>query len=121
MPVVDWHGQSFKTYGAYSPLKADSTDFCIGWKSTPCNPNEKTYNFSSDAWKYTKATEVTGVPMWGQFNIYSGGGYVANLDVNRDVSKLILKELWDNLWLDWKTRMVFLEFTLYNANSNMFW
>ena len=42
------------------------------------------------------------------------------LDVNRDVSVHIFTELIENGWFDERTRAVILEFTTYNANSNLF-
>ena len=42
------------------------------------------------------------------------------LDVNSHVSKEIFLELIENEWFDVQTRAVILEFTVYNANANLF-
>lgn len=42
------------------------------------------------------------------------------LDVNKEVSINIFNELIDNNWFDERTRAVILEFTVYNANTNLF-
>ncbi|KAH3861263.1 hypothetical protein DPMN_024190 [Dreissena polymorpha] len=42
------------------------------------------------------------------------------LDVNSDVSQKIFVELEENNWFDNQTRAVILEFSLYNANANLF-
>jgi polycystin 2 len=51
---------------------------------------------------------------------YGGGGYVQNLGKEKAPSRAIIKELKDNLWLSRGTRAVFVDFTVYNANINLF-
>ncbi len=53
-------------------------------------------------------------------NYYDGGGYVMNL--GKDVSSTldIIGYLKSNLWIDRATRAVFVDFTVYNANINLF-
>ena len=55
-----------------------------------------------------------------QFGYYSGNGYVQNLPKNKSNAGAILKELKEALWIDRGTRAVFLDFTVYNANINLF-
>ena len=110
-----------KSNGMYDPLHNEERgDFCIRWKSPPCNELEEVDNFTSAAWKYTPSSKVLGVPQWGLRHMYSGGGYIANLDVNRDASKIIMQELWRARWIDDQTRALFMEYTIYNANVNLF-
>ncbi len=40
--------------------------------------------------------------------------------MNHDDASAQLKELEENLWIDRGTRVVFLDFTVYNANINLF-
>ncbi|KAK3578223.1 hypothetical protein CHS0354_020598 [Potamilus streckersoni] len=60
---------------------------------------------------------VWGIPVTGQYNmkLYGGGGYIVKLDVNRNLSEDIIKELSENNW-----KAVFLEFSLHNPNANLF-
>ncbi len=119
--LKEFHGIKTKSNGEYSSVhNEDRNDYCIGWKSPPCDPLEAVDNFTSDAWKYVDSLEILGVPVWGERHTYSGGGYIANLDINRDMSKIILQELWRAKWLDDQTRGVFLEYTLFNQNQNLF-
>ncbi len=53
-------------------------------------------------------------------SVYGGGGYIAELDISRQVAEMAFNELYEARWVDRNTRGVFLEFTLYNANKNMF-
>ncbi len=49
-----------------------------------------------------------------------GGGYVQNLASRNNETMDILADLKSNLWLDRGTRAVFVDFTVYNANINLF-
>ncbi|KAK3090920.1 hypothetical protein FSP39_015723 [Pinctada imbricata] len=116
IPIV---GMS-KVYPNYNMLKEEDRDFCFSWLAPPCDKEREAYSFSYRAWKFTKASDIWGIPIAGLYNTYGGGGYIAELDVNWDFSNRTLKELTDYLWLDSATRAVFLEILLYNPNSNIF-
>ena len=57
---------------------------------------------------------------WGLITTYGGGGYTQDIGRNRAATELIVSDLKQNLWLDRGTRAVFLDFTVYNANINLF-
>ncbi|VDQ12725.1 unnamed protein product [Trichobilharzia regenti] len=57
---------------------------------------------------------------WGSVGLYSGGGYYVDLSRNRNNASSQLDTLFQNLWLDRGTRVIFLHFTTYNANMNLF-
>ena len=78
------------------------------------------YNYSSSAWKYSQSDPFSGTPLFGHMASYENGGYLADLDVNRNISTLIIEELFSTLWIDRQTRAVILEFTVYCANVNIF-
>ncbi|KAF6770214.1 hypothetical protein AHF37_11481 [Paragonimus kellicotti] len=56
----------------------------------------------------------------GSVAAYGGGGYYVDLSRNRTVAAQQLQDLFVNLWLDRGTRAVFIHFTTYNANLNIF-
>ncbi|KAM9847493.1 polycystin-2-like protein 1 [Aulostomus maculatus] len=72
------------------------------------------------AWTYHTEKEIKGSSYWGLLTTYSGAGYYQDLRQTKDESAVILQELVDNLWLDRGTRAVFVDFSTYNANINMF-
>ncbi|XP_040906119.1 polycystic kidney disease 2-like 1 protein [Toxotes jaculatrix] len=72
------------------------------------------------AWTYHTEKEIKGSSHWGLLTTYSGAGYYQDLDRTKDESAVIVAELMDNLWLDRGTRVVFVDFSTYNANINMF-
>ncbi|XP_053292115.1 polycystic kidney disease 2-like 1 protein [Pleuronectes platessa] len=72
------------------------------------------------AWTYHKEKEIKGSSHWGLLTTYSGAGYYQDLSRTKEESAAIMKELVDHLWLDRGTRAVFIDFSTYNANINMF-
>ena len=71
-------------------------------------------------WNYQTEDELDGSGHWGKMTTYGGGGYVQNLALNKADSMAIIDKLMQNLWLDRGTRAVFVDFTVYNANINLF-
>lgn len=72
------------------------------------------------SWSYRTEKEIKGSSHWGLLTTYSGAGYYQDLRPTKEESAAILKDLADNLWLDRGTRVVFIDFSTYNANINMF-
>ncbi|KAL3877418.1 hypothetical protein ACJMK2_035124 [Sinanodonta woodiana] len=104
---------------SYSITTEDTEDYFIGWKTEPTQ--RQTKEFTTEAWKYVSSEKSWGLPVFGEYIYqYGGGGYFIKLDVNKDVSIEILKELVEFNWIDRNTRAVFIEFSLYNPNINMF-
>jgi hypothetical protein len=56
----------------------------------------------------------------GLMNKYGGGGFVQLLSPDQNVTLQIIDDLYQNLWIDRATRAIFLDFTIYNANINLF-
>ncbi|XP_018023502.1 polycystin-2 [Hyalella azteca] len=75
---------------------------------------------NTSAWSYSSQQELNGFAHWGKLATYSGGGSYKNLADNKNESKAILADLRSNLWIERGTRAVFLDFTVYNANINLF-
>ncbi|MGH0137686.1 UNVERIFIED_CONTAM: hypothetical protein FKN15_021799 [Acipenser sinensis] len=57
---------------------------------------------------------------WGKLSIYNSGGYVKELKRTMNDSIATLLDLQRNNWLDRMTRAVFVEFTLYNTNTDLY-
>ncbi|XP_070941099.1 polycystin-1-like protein 2 isoform X1 [Macaca nemestrina] len=100
----------------YSLDAEDLADYGEGWNATALG------NGSSfpHAWQYQSQDQRRGYPIWGKLTVYRGGGYVVPLGTDRQSTSRILRYLFDNTWLDALTRAVFVEFTVYNANVNLF-
>ncbi|XP_071808292.1 polycystin-2-like protein 1 isoform X3 [Asterias amurensis] len=73
------------------------------------------------AWEYSSEEELDGSGHKGKLGPnYSGGGYYVDLSHFRLRSQAIIDELKENLWLDRGTRVVIIDFSVYNANINLF-
>ncbi|GAB1289916.1 Polycystin-2 [Apodemus speciosus] len=72
------------------------------------------------AWIYTSEKELNGSSHWGIIASYSGAGYYLDLSRTREETAAQLAGLRRNFWLDRGTRATFLDFSVYNANINLF-
>ena len=72
------------------------------------------------SWQYHTEKELKGSSHWGMLATYSGGGYYQDLAMTKEESAALLADLNNNLWLDHGTRAVFIDFSTYNANINLF-
>ncbi|XP_070574001.1 polycystin-1-like protein 2 [Ptychodera flava] len=102
-------------HGEYSRSDEDTSSYLASWQPSP--GNRSAIKDPASPWSYQKSVSI---PYWGQAAIYSGGGYVADLATDRVKSVETINYLRDRVWLDDQTRALFVEFTLYNANANLF-
>ncbi|NWU61307.1 PK1L2 protein, partial [Pterocles burchelli] len=103
-------------HAPYSLQTEDTSDYGEHW-------NTSVFDNSSDlssAWQYQSQSKLRGQPIWGKLAMYRGGGYVIHLGTDPRNASRILQYLFNNVWLDTFTRAVFVEFTVYNANVNLF-
>ncbi|KAF7252827.1 Polycystin-2 [Varanus komodoensis] len=85
--------------------------------------NEDTAPFglrNGTAWTYTSEKDLNGSSHWGLIATYSGAGYYQDLSRNKEETSALIASLKKNLWLDRGTRAVFIDFSVYNANINLF-
>ena len=73
-----------------------------------------------ERWRHQTMLDLRGMPNWGTAAWYSGSGYVANLGYDQETAFTVIADLHSNGWIDVQTRAVFVEFTVYNANTNLF-
>lgn len=76
-------------------------------------------NITGFTWQEIKSFAKN--PMWGQISTYSGeGGYIVDLGLSKAAAANKVAVLKENLWIDRGTRVVFVDFTIYNPNINLF-
>ncbi|XP_072452062.1 polycystin-1-like protein 2 [Chiloscyllium punctatum] len=103
-------------HALYSLDNEDLSDYGLQWNaSVSLNSSDLDY-----VWQYRSQSELRSYPIWGKLAMYRGGGYVAELGTDAQDAYRVLKYLFDNTWLDTYTRAIFVEFTVYNANVNLF-
>ncbi|XP_064818757.1 polycystin-1-like, partial [Oncorhynchus masou masou] len=60
-----------------------------------------------------------GAWRWGQVMVYGSGGFVQQLNRNIEETRTSLQYLQQLHWMDHMTRAVFVEFSLYNTNTDL--
>lgn len=108
----------------YVDEEEDTDTYCFNWSKfnkSNCDfvSTPESY-FTNDAWRYTDPNDIWGIAIVGEYNTYGGGGYIVNFEIDLINSKNVINELRKNNWIDRQTRAVFMEYTLYNANVNLF-
>lgn len=102
----------FKDYDIFNE---DKSDFIS-------NLTFSNYSKISDAFKYTKSSDLEGQPYLGSYSNYMGGGFVYKienfLDLNQTKQEIFLLQKLN--WIDKHTRALFIEFSLFNPNVNLF-
>ncbi|XP_032626502.2 polycystin-1-like protein 2 [Chelonoidis abingdonii] len=109
-------GSVQECHASYSPQAEDTSDYGEHWNISAFDNSSEL----SSAWQYQSQSKLRGHPVWGKLAIYRGGGYVVHLGTDPKNATRILQYLFNNIWLDTFTRAVFVEFTVYNANVNLF-
>ncbi|XP_044884096.1 polycystic kidney disease 2-like 2 protein isoform X2 [Mauremys mutica] len=74
---------------------------------------------NGSVWMYSSASSLAPWH-WGAMGLYSGGGFTFTLPKSRSESIRKLAFLRRNGWLTRGTRVVFIDFSVYNANINLF-
>ncbi|KAI8489900.1 hypothetical protein Bbelb_322610 [Branchiostoma belcheri] len=98
--AYSWSGEDTGAYGHYwAPLEGNKSD---------------------EHWRYQTSSELEGLPVTGTMGTYRGGGYVATLGTLRQEALTTIRSLKNEDWIDRHARAVFVEFTVYNANINLF-
>jgi len=108
----------------YSESEEEARNFVTGWSGVlPDNYTERNIDAFDEVQKafiFQSAWDLKGLPYWGKHGMYNGGGYVAQLSNSPVTAKSVIEQLQDSMWVDRYTRAVFLEVTVYNANTNLF-
>lgn len=73
-----------------------------------------------DRWEHRTQSELRGFPFVGRMLTYAGSGYHANLGYNEETAWTVIADLHSHNWFDEQTRAIFIEFTVYNPNVNLF-
>ncbi|XP_076743594.1 polycystin-1-like protein 2 [Maylandia zebra] len=101
----------------YSWELEDMGSYGPGW-TRPVGRNASTN--IHDPWKYKSQRKLRAYPIWGNVKLYRGGGFVMDLGPDFQNSSRTLQYLYENTWFDVYTQAIFVEFTVYNANVNLF-
>ncbi|CAF4402568.1 unnamed protein product [Rotaria socialis] len=111
----------------YNWFDDDTKHYTSRWetvldKNTP-NLNNETNNQEKRCktpWCYQSSIYTKSDPLSAIYKTYKGGGYVVSLGRTYEKALSVLDELHSQNWLDQLTRAVIIDFSLYNANVNLF-
>ncbi|GFY57875.1 polycystic kidney disease 2-like 1 protein [Trichonephila inaurata madagascariensis] len=73
-----------------------------------------------EIWVYHTEKEMNGSNHWALLATYTGAGSFRDLGITKKQALARLEVLKQNLWISRATRAVFIDFTVYNANLNLF-
>ncbi|VDP37063.1 unnamed protein product [Schistosoma curassoni] len=101
-----------KCYPVYSTKARFTKSIQIQGNITPI--------YTKNAWDFSDS-HVTGATSYSApYGYYDGSGYIQDLSRSNDETVAILNELFQGRWIDQSTRALFIDFTIYNANVNIF-
>nr|XP_033472921.1 polycystic kidney disease protein 1-like 2 [Epinephelus lanceolatus] len=104
-------------HAPYSWEAEDMGSYDPGWNHTV---RDNISVSTSSPWTYQTQAQLRAHPLWGKMVLYRGGGFVAELGPDSQNASSTLEYLFRNTWLDIYTRAIIVEFTVYNANVNLF-
>ncbi|XP_019954244.2 polycystin-1-like protein 2 isoform X2 [Paralichthys olivaceus] len=104
-------------HSPYSWELEDMGSYGPGWRSPA---GENTSVTLQSPWTYQSQRKLRALPIWGSVVLYRGGGFVVDLGPDLTNSSRSLQYLYDSTWFDVHTQAIFVEFTVYNANVNLF-
>ncbi|XP_039674212.1 polycystic kidney disease protein 1-like 2 [Perca fluviatilis] len=102
---------------AYSWEVEDMGSYGPGWSQSAKDNISMSTN---SPWTYQTQAQLRAHAVWGTLALYRGGGFVTELGPDSQNASSTLEYLFRNTWLDIYTRAIFVEFTVYNANVNLF-
>ena len=93
----------------------DDQDWCLGWVPVT-HPNCTRYK----EFEFTSAAELESRPIKAGVRDYGGGGYILPLRGFIDDLKKKIELFQERKWLNNRTRSAIVEFSVYNAQVNIF-
>jgi hypothetical protein len=105
----------------YSLEEEQTYDHDLNWQPLRGHNRSKPDPRSAEsAFHYTSSLEIRGLPTSGYLGQYGGGGYIANLGQNYNEAYNLTASLERSGWIDKYTRVIFVEFNIYNPNTGLF-
>ncbi|MBZ3886722.1 Polycystic kidney disease 2-like 2 protein [Sciurus carolinensis] len=104
-----------KIYSSFESLMSECYD-----KYTAENEDLSDFGLQPNIeWKYS-TSNASSPWHWGFVGVYRNGGYIFTLSKSKSETKSKFIDLRLNSWITRGTRVIFIDFSLYNANVNLF-
>lgn len=104
----------------YSILNEEKRNFQIGWINNNTLVSLNNNQNIKESFEYTNSDELDSLAYFGIYTNYMGGGYVYRMTGNLKQIQSNLSILQNLSWIDRQTSAVFLEFSIFNVNINLF-
>ncbi|XP_046574496.1 polycystic kidney disease protein 1-like 2 [Haliotis rubra] len=112
-PAIMKKFASVSCTGPYSMSDEETGHYNTSW-SQPVSTTD-----TSTMYTYRSSFQLVTIPFVGKLATYSGGGYVQELPRLPDSARGAMDDIQSSDWIDQYTRAVFVEFSLYNPNTNL--
>ena len=96
-------------------MNEDTDNYDLGWQSLSSSPLTNLTSFN-----YSNSSVYNSYPYAGVYSSYVGGGFTYELTGNATQIQADFQVMQQNNWIDRQTRAVFLEYSLFNSNINLF-
>ena len=108
-------------YDPYSKEDEDTTPYNKpGWILVENSTKKEELNrLCPKPWRYQRPAETDTVSKWGQFALYPGGGFMADLGYDKKIGISVIESLENHGWLDLQSRSVILEFSAFSPPTNL--
>ncbi|KAL4227725.1 Polycystic kidney disease protein 1-like [Mactra antiquata] len=110
--------ESHECSSSYWLGNEDNDDYNKSWSNVVHDVDNQAEPPTS--WTYQSAWRLKTIPFSGRLATYSGGGYIVTMPSNSSLHEDTIDDIKYSDWIDERTRVVFLEFNLYNPNANLF-
>lgn len=104
----------------FKDSQRDTQRYDPQWQSYTVLPYRQLFPRLSEPWIYQTAFESQTLPVFGQIDLYTGGGYIINLGRTLANSLSVLRYVRRSSWINRRTTVVFIEFAIYGVDSNLF-
>ncbi|CAF1010652.1 unnamed protein product [Rotaria sordida] len=100
-------------YNSYAPAFEDKNSFgpCINLDAENC---------TEEPFRHTPINSIIRSSTTGKVGVYDQGGFIKILGSSQEEFKNEIEALKENLWITLGTRAILVDFTVYNANLNLF-
>lgn len=104
----------------YTRKLRDTDNYFPNWTTYHDFSYEIAYWRLIQPWKYKVQSYLESPPIYAIEHWYPGGGYIAQLGRTYNNTIKITQFLKNYNWIDARTRVVFIEFAIYNADADIF-
>ncbi|XP_041370031.1 polycystic kidney disease protein 1-like 2 [Gigantopelta aegis] len=113
---LDWKSRlnsAEECFPPYSYGAEESRSYTENWET-------ETTDKEITKWTYQSGSSLDTLPIMGRLDTYPGGGYILQLPRNPFKARDLIEKVKHTKWIDQQTRVVFVEFTLFNPNVQLF-